>query len=323
MSLGLWLGQLWLTTAALQARRLTPPFAYFPVYLRTVVILLLLALVCRVAVVLLVKTRRRRWREAISPLRLAMDLAWIAAAQGMLAHTYTWTKLMVPALHAASYDALFARWDRMLLRGVDPNVLVVALLRDGPAFIAHGIDALYGTFVKFALIFAAWFSTDLDRGRRIGFSIGFSLLWLWGLWGYVAFPAVGPAFVAEGLWQQVRDIMPTSVADQALLAQNYDAVQRVLAGERVPLQPVYGVAAMPSLHVATPMLYFLWAVLHGSKLRAPFLLVLLGMFVGSLASGWHYAVDGLAGAALAGAAAWVAWRVERSLRAGAAETKPA
>jgi hypothetical protein len=313
-----WVGQCWLTKALLERRHLTPPFwLNIPLYLRSVVELLALAVLWRIAGRLFVKAKRQRWRELVS-VRFAVDLVWIAVARGVLADGYVWTKLMVPALHNASYDAAFARWDHALFLGMDPNIFVVSLLRDGPPFIAYGIDRLYSMFVKFMLVFGAWFSTAPRRGERVGFATAFSLLWLLGVWGYVAFPAVGPAFVSEGLWQQVRDIMPHAVGMQAILSRNYADVHRVVAGESVPLQPLYGVAAMPSLHVAVPVLYCLWAAIHGSKLRTPLLLVSLGMFVGSLASGWHYAVDGLVGAVLAAAAAWVGWRLERGLEPASA-----
>ena len=97
-------GQVSLTKALLELRHLTPPFwVNVPLYLRSIVELLALAVLWRLAGCLFIKEKRQSWRELVS-VRFAMDLVWIAAARAVLAEAYVWTKLMVPALHNASYD---------------------------------------------------------------------------------------------------------------------------------------------------------------------------------------------------------------------------
>jgi hypothetical protein len=63
---------------------------------------------------------------------------------------------------------------------------------------------------------------------------------------------------------------------------------------------------MPSLHVALHWLFALWAWRAARPLLVPWIIATLLTFLGSLATGWHWAVDGYAGVALASAAFAVA-----------------
>jgi hypothetical protein len=65
------------------------------------------------------------------------------------------------------------------------------------------------------------------------------------------------------------------------------------------IQIVLGIAAFPSLHVAFQTYVFLWMRrlwTSGEVLFGIFALVIL---LGSMITGWHYLIDGLAGIALA------------------------
>jgi membrane-associated phospholipid phosphatase len=106
--------------------------------------------------------------------------------------------------------------------------------------------------------------------------------------------------------------MPRAASAQAALWENY---QRVVEGREQgalrELNPTRGIASMPSLHVAIHALILFWMWKRETPLRAFWLIAVLLTFLGSLASGWHYALDGYAGLALAGLAWWAAQRLER------------
>ncbi len=63
--------------------------------------------------------------------------------------------------------------------------------------------------------------------------------------------------------------------------------------------PAFGVAAMPSLHVAAHWLFALWAKRYARRLFLPLVLATGLTFFGSLVTTWHYAVDGYAGLLIA------------------------
>lgn len=58
-----------------------------------------------------------------------------------------------------------------------------------------------------------------------------------------------------------------------------------------------GISAMPSLHIATAAWIYLVFRVHRSKLAPLAAVFAIYMFVMSVALGWHYAIDGVAGAA--------------------------
>jgi hypothetical protein len=71
-----------------------------------------------------------------------------------------------------------------------------------------------------------------------------------------------------------------------------------------------GIAAFPSLHLAMPTLYALYARAAGSSyLAGLFALITVTTMFGSVYLGWHYAIDGYAGIAGAGVIWWLSGRL--------------
>src|SRR5207248_3280852 len=84
-----------------------------------------------------------------------------------------------------------------------------------------------------------------------------------------------------------------------LSMSNYTAVLASLRGTPRPINILFGVAAFPSLHVAFQTLAFLWMRRLTSWGGTLFGIFALFIFIGSIVTGWHYLVDGIAGALLA------------------------
>lgn len=250
------------------------------------------------------------------------DAIWILTIVSVVATTYTWCKLFLPAFGGELWDGRLADADLTYHLGVNPNVVLVTIFANGPRWAAEAMDAYYCAFVTTMIAGAAWFLADLDRARRVAFTVGFVVLWSVGLWWYVAMPALGPAFVFPEIAREVESVFPAVASTQALLGENYRRVLLVLEspGRSILVAPQYGVAAMPSLHVAAHALLFLWALLVGSRLRAVLLAMTVLTFLGSVATGWHYAVDSWAGLVLAALSLLPAWSVREALRRNAATT---
>ena len=66
-------------------------------------------------------------------------------------------------------------------------------------------------------------------------------------------------------------------------------------------------AAMPSLHVGLHFFFFLWSRRRARPLVVFFALATVLTFMGSILTGWHYAVDGYVGMLLA----WICYRIGR------------
>ena len=86
---------------------------------------------------------------------------------------------------------------------------------------------------------------------------------------------------------------------------------------------INGISAMPSMHVGTSVLFAILGFSAGKKWLGYLMSVFAFLiFIGSIHLGWHYAIDGYAGAAIAVACWWISGKIvawDRRKR-GVAET---
>jgi hypothetical protein len=87
-----------------------------------------------------------------------------------------------------------------------------------------------------------------------------------------------------------------------------------------------GISAFPSIHVAVAMLYVLFGWQFGRLARVASILFLVAIMVGSVHLGWHYALDGYAGMAGAGAiyfsVGWAQRRLGNAASGASLRTQP-
>lgn len=211
-------------------------------------------------------------------------------------------KQYIPALNPTLYDSPLWRLDAWMHFGVDPAVWATEFAA------AHGLlpflDTMYLVFfpvqVLIPLLFL--FSTRL-RPARGTFFAAYCLLWMVGSLIYVLWPALGPVYYRPMRFLTL-ELAPYAEHLQWTLIQDY---ARFRAGpEFYAVKLYYGVAALPSLHVGMFTLFAL-GTWRWRGLSAVLWVLTAITFAGSLALGWHYAVDGYAGALIA----WGAWRVGR------------
>jgi hypothetical protein len=248
---------------------------------------------------LLVIYRSRGW--LIDTLRFAIGC-------GLWTHTYAWIKLTTPVLHPHLFDQQLWNLDRTICFGYQPSFFVLSLF-SAPS-VMRLIDWTYA-FVFFASLNIAmiFFASLPERRLRIAFMNSNALLWLTGGWLYVAVPSLGPAYRFPEVWVPLAPWLDRTQTFQRLLMTNYRNVLLSLRGARRPINIIFGIGAFPSLHVAFQTLALLW-MRRQTKWGGPlFLVFVFFIFFGSLVTGWHYLVDGLAGAALAWACYAAAQRV--------------
>ncbi len=231
-----------------------------------------------------------------------LGLARMFVVLGLATWSYSWLKVFVPHLNGRVTDPLLAAADLRLHLGINPNRFVIELFPH-PA-LWRGLDVYYAGFVFTLGAGFALLASALDVRERARFAAGFAVLWIAGAWLYVAMPSLGPCYVFPEDYAAVRSHLPLQTETQRLLIAQYRSVISGLKPGDV-LNPVFGVAAMPSLHVAGQAF-----LAFAFRKRHPRLSLLFGVlsaltFLGSLVTGWHYAVDGYAGVLLA----WGAWRL--------------
>ncbi len=226
-------------------------------------------------------------------------------------------KKNIPIALPFAWDEAFMVWDRALHFGVLPHEIIAPLLAYAP--VTFAINVVYNLW--FAVLTAFFFWQGFRRSDTIlrqHYLLAYLLTWFIGtcVLGTILSSA-GPCFYAfvvpgpdpyAGLLAHLNAANATypvwAVPTQATLWQSH------LAG----FGEIEGVSAMPSMHVGTTILFILCAKAAGIRWLTRFSIVFAVLiFLGSIHLGWHYAVDGYAGALVA-LACWkiAGWWVKRS-----------
>jgi hypothetical protein len=246
---------------------------------------------------------RRAWRTAFGALRKRMTSAngagvlLVIAIIPLFMNAFGSWKAAIPRLHPFLWDVPLMQLDRLLHGGIDPWRLLQPLLRR--PWIVLAWDYGYTLFVPAqtaVVLWQVWSRNDLTRYR---FLISYVLTWiLLGTAAAIALSSGGPCFFDE----IVRGPNPFAPLFELLGAVHakhpvgaLEAQQVLWASYARGLEVQFAaISAMPSMHVALPMLFVLVAWNNGIGLRLLFLAYLVFNLVGSVLLGWHYAVDGYA-----------------------------
>ena len=226
--------------------------------------------------------------------------------------SHTTFKAVLPHLTPYFADPPLVVIDRFLTFGVDPWRVTHAVF-GGPAATLV-IDRLYFAyfFVTYLMLFLAAFHPRLARHRGQVF-LTYVLCWiLLGALMAVATASVGPCYyglVYPGqdpfaeLMARLREIDASLGGTADAPAINALRAQAKLWGDHAGDTVGFGsgISAMPSMHISVATVTALLLRRLGWGWLG--LLYFLGMLIGSVHLGWHYAVDGYF-AALATLAVW-------------------
>ena len=214
---------------------------------------------------------------------------------GAFLYSITFLKSMIPVVVPFWADDLFAASDRMLF--MDPQATAISLK---PALGAIGL--FYGLWHAVHLGSILWVLhwRKPDKARHI---LSFMLTWSIGMAFAYAFSSMGPLFT--GMYDLAIAPRTVRVAAEFLWA-NYQAKGALIGG---------GISAFPSMHVAIAA--WLTIVLADRGWLKIGVLYFIGVFACSVILGWHYAIDGAAGAAIAVVAdrlarAWLRYQSRRA-----------
>lgn len=262
-----------------------------------IVLFVVAALLVRTAAVAARRGRGRagRYLRAVARPRPLIDLIRLIAVLSLATYGYSWLKVSVPLLNPALWDAALARLDAAIHLGLNMNRFALELL--SLPVLLRAIDAYYGLFLATVLAAVGWFATGLSTLERTRFASGLVVLWLSSAWLYLAVPALGPCYAFPEDYAAIRRAVPLQTFTQERLLAQYRLVRglRTSGAEGMVLDPVLGVAAMPSLHVAAQVYVAFFARRRSRPLFHFYAAAAALTFFGSLVTGWHYAVDGYAG----------------------------
>jgi hypothetical protein len=214
-------------------------------------------------------------------------------------------KAAIPEFNPFSWDESFMRADRWLHAGRLPHEWLMPLF-GGPLSIWFLTQAYNIWFVIMWLMVLGFAWETTKPTLRLQFFVAYFALWaLGGSLGGTLFASVGPCFYGPlgltpdpyaGLMEHLRAInlvlpLETYTTQEALW-------QRYASGSN------FGISAMPSLHNASTFLMMLaaWRIrpIYGWVMLAYTLII----FLSSIMLGWHYALDGYVGWAMAGLLWW-------------------
>lgn len=244
----------------------------------------------------------RLFADILAPGRVANTLhAFIV--NGVFFVGFLTVKKNIPIAVPFAWDAPLSEADRLLHFGQLPHEWLAPVFAWPAATFIVNVAYNLWFVVLTAFFFWQGFRTH-DTALRQRYLIAYLSTWLVGtcVLGTV-FSSAGPCFYGflvdgpdpyAGLLAQLKaanEIYPVwAVPTQELLWQSYKA----------GFGPVEGVSAMPSMHVGTTILFILCAREAKVRWLERFAWVFAALiFVGSIALGWHYAVDGYAGALVA------------------------
>ena len=224
-------------------------------------------------------------------------------------------KMAMPLTRPFAWDDTLARLDRILFLGVDPWRITHALF--GAPLPSRIIDIAYTLWVPLVMVgvlLAAFAKPEL----RARYFLSFALSWLLiGTLGAYLLSSAGPCFSAEigaetAAWFQ--PLMERLQAQDEAVGMGAVKWQAVLWEAHAGREYAFarGISAAPSMHNAICMLYVLATARAGLTLRLASRLFAITILIGSVHTGWHYAVDGLLGWAMTlaiwrGCGAYLRW----------------
>lgn len=228
---------------------------------------------------------------------------------------YTAVKSSLPLLVGYRFDELLANADALIF-GTDPWQYTHAVI--GP-FATQIIEMIYvPIWIALLAYTKAMVALFADRKLVLTFYTASMLSWILGgvLVAYILTSA-GPTFTdLNGLEMRFAEIkmslLNLSGTSSPFISGPAYLDEAMIEGE---LYRGGGISAMPSMHIAACTLYCL--VARGTRWLVPALAYLAVIFVGSIHSGYHYAVD----APVAVLVAWLCWRLSERLYDGAVVLK--
>jgi hypothetical protein len=214
-------------------------------------------------------------------------------------------KSLIPRLTAYRWDPALAALDKTLHFGRYPHELLAPPIER--LHLESWVSALYVLWFL-ALFLTQGYCLFADRDPLARMRYLWSTLLCWTVPGTllaVLFSSVGPAFYADFYPDPspYADLLPhlrATGADLEILKIGPAMVEMTHNGRIVNLNAL---SAMPSLHVGLAFLNALYFCKKTMVIAGAAFIYFLVVLAGSVYLGWHYAVDGYAGAALA-AAIW-------------------
>jgi hypothetical protein len=210
-------------------------------------------------------------------------------------------KSYVPFVNPRLWDSTLDRWDRVLLFGHDPAVVLHSILGTGwAAHVCSDVYIAWIALVPVTLAAALVWSRNASGGCWLVTAVAVD--WVLGLVTYYLLPTLGPIYARPGLFRSLPQTYVSRIQETMM-----DQREAVLANP-FGTEAVQTIAAFASLHVGITVTVCVVAQLLRLNLwfRVVLWVFLALTAVSTVYLGWHYLVDVLGGVVLGVAGAWIA-----------------
>lgn len=215
-------------------------------------------------------------------------------------------KKLIPVIQPFAWDETFARLDAALHFGWQPWELAHAAF--GHPLILTAVTGAYNfwMFLMYFVLLATCFSTS-HPALRMRYLVAFILCWaVGGNLLALVFSSAGPVYYERlglgDLYAPLTALLQDHAARQPISALE---TQELLWAYYAAADSLNGISAFPSMHVASTVLMALYGFRLNRRLGQALTAFAAVILLGSVLLGWHYAVDGYAGALIA-VLAWAA-----------------
>ena len=231
---------------------------------------------------------------------MVAGLRLILAVQLVMA-TYTSVKQAIPMINPARYDGALIAIEKFIHFGINPAWMLAG--SNPPQWWLTILDKAYYLWFPVKPLVIACFLTTRNWRKRNHFFAAYLSTWLVAVLIGLLWPSHGPCYVDASVFPAAE--MRLCEYTQGWLGENYASLETIRAWGNGNLVFGCGLMAMPSLHVTICVLYVIFMWNEKPIWRWGSIIYASLIFLGSLYSGWHYAIDGYAGALIAITVTWI------------------
>jgi hypothetical protein len=214
---------------------------------------------------------------------------------------FTYNDVIVAARNPAAYDWFFLKADSYLLHGNSVSVIAHRVFSRFSPHLLASIDNLY--YTMFEQVGAGILIVSMCQGMNRGLRLVGTLLTAYylALLIFCLWPSMGPFFTCAGHFSHFPHWLKTYTNQQSIISK-----ASVLSGvgrNRSQIGTDYFIA-FPSLHVADPIIVF-WFLRKWRRIAYVLIVHDILLVPCILLLEWHYVVDLIGGAIVAGIAIWL------------------